>query len=346
MKSKAFGLDIGATTIKVVWLSQEKEGFILSTALTYPAPQKGMLSESPFDHEEMARTIQKIIQNGKIDAKYVNIALPENQVYTRVIEMPVLSDKELASAIYWEAEQYISVPLNSVTLDWKILKKTNEQVGSKMEVLLVGAPTAIIDKYQKIVSMAGLSINSLESEILSAVRALMFLPKDSQAAPPTLIVHIGAQSTSMAIVSEGVLTFTYTTMTGGIALNRAIAADFGFSTSVAEEYKKTYGVSNEVFEGKIGKATEPVLLSIISEVKKAVTFYNDKHKDAPIRQLLLSGGTAKLPEIDLFFAKHAGIETIIANPWKVLASGQVPKDILDNAPDYTIAVGLALRDNG
>ena len=36
--------------------------------------------------------------------------------------------------------------------------------------------------------------------------------------------------------------------------------------------------------------------------------------------------------------------TAIANPWKVLASQQMPKEILDNASDYTIAVGLAMKD--
>jgi Tfp pilus assembly PilM family ATPase len=64
----------------------------------------------------------------------------------------------------------------------------------------------------------------------------------------------------------------------------------------------------------------------------------------PIRQIILSGGTAKLPGIELFFVSNAGIETAIANPWKVLASQQIPKDVLDNGSDYAIAVGLAMKD--
>ena len=97
--------------------------------------------------------------------------------------------------------------------------------------------------------------------------------------------------------------------------------------------------------GKIGKATEPILNSILSEVKKSLAFYTQKYKeDTPIRQIILSGGTAKLPGIGIFFANNSGIETAIANPWKNLASQSIPKEILDNGPDYTIAVGLAMRD--
>lgn len=346
MKIKPFGLDIGITTMKAVWFSEGKDGLLLNSSAILPTPPKGMISESPIDQEEMAKGIRKIVEEAKITTPYVNAALPENQVYTRILEMPPLSDKELSSAIYWEVEQYIPVPLTSLTVDWKVLKRPANQEEGKMEVLLVGAPIALIDKYQKIFSMAGLSISSLETEVLSVVRALVPRVKQGNSSfPNSLIVHLGAVSTSLAIVRSGTIVFTYSISTGGSSINRAIAADFGFSASQAEEYKKAYGVSQDSLDGKIGKAATPILMSIITEIKKALAFYSEKYKnDFPIAQILLSGGTAKLPGIDLFFAKNLGIESAIANPWLVLSNQQVPKDILENAPDYTIAVGLAQKD--
>ncbi|MBI2074542.1 MAG: type IV pilus assembly protein PilM [Candidatus Levybacteria bacterium] len=342
MKYNPFGLDIGANSIKAVWLSEQKSGYQLLAALTLPTPSKGMLSESPLDQEEMVQAIKKIVTDGKITSQYVNIALPENQVYTRVLEMPILSDKELSSAIYWEAEQYIPVPLQNVTLDWKVLQRPANSSGeTKMEVFLVGAPTSLIDKYQKVLMMSGLTISSIETEIISIIRALA----SSNKFPNSLILNIGAVSTSLAIIKENVIVFTYSISIGGIAINRAIATDFGFTMSQAEEYKRAYGISQDTLGGKIGQATAPVITSIVVEVKKALALYNEKYKDAaPIQQILLCGGTAKLPGIDLFFAKNCGVETVIANPWNILASQQVPKEILDNAVDYTIAVGLAMRN--
>lgn len=339
---KPFGLDIGATTVKLVWLSKEPKGFILKSALIVPATTKGMLSESPLDEEEMAQSIKKAVAQAGIESQYVNIALAENQVYTKVLEMPVLSDKELSSAIYWEAEQYIPVPIANVTLAWNILRKP-EKAGStdKMQVLMVGAPTNMINKFQRILGMAGIIISSMETEILSTIRSLVI----GENFPPTIIISIGAVSTSLAIVRQGIMVFTYSMPIGGSAINRAIATDYGLTPQQAEEYKKVYGVSGKSLGGKVGKATEPILESIIIEVRKSLAFYTQKYKDEdPIRQILLSGGTAKLPGIDLYFANHAGIETAIANPWKALASQDVPKEILDNASDYTIAAGLAMRD--
>ena len=349
MKNKSFGLDIGATTIKAVWLSWQNNGFLFKSASTLPAPIKGILSESPLDQDEMAKAIRKlVIESAKITTPYVNVSLPENQVYTRIIEMPVLSDKELSSAIYWEAEQHIPVPLTTVTLDWRVLKRPeNQKDDPKMAVLLVGAPTMLIDKYEKILSIAGLAITSIETEILSVIRALIFPFSQGGADnfPNSLIVNIGAVSTSFAIVKKGIIVFTYAIATGGTAINRAISTDFGFSVLQAEEYKKTYGVSQEFSGGKIGQTTMPILMSIISEIKKSLAFYGEKYKnEEPVRQIILTGGTAKLPGISAYFAKQCGIEAVVGNPWNALSSQEVPKEILDNAPDYTIAAGLAMRD--
>lgn len=342
MKALPFGLDIGASTIKVVWFAKENDTFFLQAASTSPLFVKGMQSDSPFDQEQMAHTIKDILKNAKITTPYVNIAIPENQVYTKVLDMPVLSDKELASAIYWEAEQYIPVPLTSVTIDWKVLSKPQQvTTGETMQVLLVGAPSALIDRYEKVLTLASLTINAVETEILAVVRALV----TDDTFPNSLLVHVGAISTLLAIIKDSTIVFTYFVPVGGTAISRAIATDFGFTMTQAEEYKKTYGYSSKTFGGKIGKATEPILFTILTEVKKALGLYKDKYKtDSSIQQILLSGGGAKLPGLDIFFTQNCGIETAIVTPWKVLKNQQLPPDMLKSAPDYAVAIGLAMRD--
>ena len=73
-------------------------------------------------------------------------------------------------------------------------------------------------------------------------------------------------------------------------------------------------------------------------------YYSEKNKNSNVEQIILSGETAKLPGIDIFFADRSGIETVIGNPWKSINSGNIPKEILTNAPAYSIAVGLALKE--
>ncbi|MDQ5901163.1 MAG: Type pilus assembly protein PilM [Patescibacteria group bacterium] len=338
-----FGLDIGATSMKIVSLIKDKRGFSLQSCLTTVTPAKGIMSESPFDQQEMAQAIQRLIVDARISTKLVNVALPENQVFTKVIDMPVLSDKELSSAIYWEAEQHIPAPLPTMTIDYKILQKDEKnQVDPKMQVLLVGAPTSLIRRYQSILEMAGLSINIVETEVLSVVRSLSPVNRSEV----FLIVSIGALSTSLAILKNNILVFSYTIPLGGLAMDRSIASNFGFTPSQAEEYKKVYGIADQSLGGKISQALEPILASMATEVKKAITYYTEKNKnDNQISQIILTGGSSLLPGLDIFFVKTCGIETVIGNPWKNVPVLNVPDTLMEQGPRFGVSVGLAMREN-
>lgn len=342
MKNVIFGLDIGITTMRVSWLATDKKNIKYLSSFSSPTPSKGMASESPFDHQEMAAAINKLVIEAKISTNNVSVALPENRVYTKVIDMPNLTEKELSSAIYWEAEQYIPAPLETMTLDWSILRKPkNEDPANKMQVLLVAAPVQIIKRYQAILELAGLSIAGIETEILSVMRSVVA----DEHFPTSLIMNIGALSTSLSIIQGGSIAFTYIIPLGGIALTRAIASDFGFAMPQAEEYKKSYGLLDKDFGGKISNAIQPVLSSIAAEVKKAINFYNDKYKnDSPIVQLVLTGGTASLAGISSYFVQSVGVETVIGNPWKLLNIQGVPQDMELRGPEFAVSIGLALKE--
>lgn len=341
VKNNVFGLDIGSTSIKVAWVNDEKDTLTYNSALSVPALSKGMQSESPFDQQEMAQIINKLVIDAKITTNNVNIALPESHVYTKVIEMPLLSESELSSAIYWEAEQYIPAPLDTVTLAWSKLRELKGILPEeRMQVLLVAAPKELIKKYQAVLDLAGLTVVSVETEILSVIRSIV----SGENFPISLLMNVGAMSTSLCIVQNGIIVFNYSIPLGGVSLTRAIAADFGLSPMQAEEYKRTYGLSDKNFGGKVKRAIEPILTSLLTEVKKAVAFYNEKYKgEAPISQILLTGGGANLPGLGLYFAQNIGIETLIANPWQMLNVKNVPQDIESVGAEYSIALGLALK---
>ena len=35
---------------------------------------------------------------------------------------------------------------------------------------------------------------------------------------------------------------------------------------------------------------------------------------------------------------------MVANPWKIFANQKIPAELLNGSSDYTIALGLAMRD--
>lgn len=334
------GLDIGSHSIKLVEIGRRKDEAILLAAGSIPTPPKAILAINPEDLESIATVVKKLWKETGAQTKNVNIALPESQVFTRVIEVPQLSDRELTSAIKWEAEQYIPLPLDQVTVDFTILREARETGTNKMEVLLVASPKTLVEKYVTILELAELTPVAVETEIIAAARSLI---RSTGSVRTVMIVSLGAQTTDLAILRNGIFSFTRSISSGGEALSRAVAQAFGFEISQAEEFKKTYGIEKDKLEGKLLTAVSPIMDTIISEMKRAIAYYQEKYKDENIGVAIISGGTAKVPGMVVYMAEKLGVEVQLANPW--LGIVRDPRfHVLDTeGPVFSVAVGLAFR---
>lgn len=335
------GLDIGSHTIKLIELGKDAGGITLLAGGSVATPPKALTSTSPADYQAVAAAIRQLIKDTGARSQEVNIALPESQVFTRVIEMPQLSARELSSAIQWEAEQYIPLPLDQVNMDFTVLRESKETGTNMMEVLLVASPKALLERYLSILELADLTILSAETEIIAASRSLA---RAAANVKTVLVVSLGAQTTDLAILRGGVLAFTRSISSGGEALSRALVQGLDFNPTQAEEFKKTYGLEQDKLEGKIVSAVKPIMDTIIGEMKRAVVFYQEKHKQERIETIILSGGTAKLPGMVVYIAQSMGLEAQLANPWVGIRRDERFRVLEGEGVTFAVAVGLALRE--
>lgn len=336
----SFGLDIGANSIKAVQLKPEKGRYrLLAFGMTsLPA---SLQSESSADQKAIAEAIKKLLLDIGITVKRAVLALPESQVFSRVIEVPPLSEAELKSAIKWEAEQYIPIPIEEANLDYQIIRTPPKgATGKKMEVFLVAAPKNFVEKYLRILKIADLQPLALETELISICRALVGQAKEEK---HNLVINIGSLSSDLAITRGDQIVHTRSIPTGGNALARAVARDLDLEVSQAEEYKKSYGLGEKQLEGKVKAAIKPIFDVVINEIKKAIIFYQEKEK-VKLENVLLSGGTAKLPGVVPYLANSLGIGVQIGDPLTNVICEETQKtELVDDAPFYTTAVGLAMK---
>lgn len=333
------GIDIGSKTIKMIELSSEGNSWSLNASgvIGY----QGVSPDHAKDEVELAslaQAIKKLHQEANISSKEVVVALPESQVFTRTIKFPPLTDQEIASAVKWEAEQYIPIPIAEAVVQHQIIERKENVTPPEVVVLLVAAPRKLVETYVKVLQMAGLTTIAVETELVSLTRAL------APATQTVLLVDFGARSTDIAIAKNGQLTFSRTIPTAGEAFTRAVAQTLGVEMPQAEEYKKTYGLSGGQLEGKIKGALDPVFGIVIDEMRKAIHFYESEEKGEAPRSIILSGGTSGMPEALPLISKMMGVEVVIGNPFsRVSVSPQTMKTLAPYAPLYSIAVGLALR---
>lgn len=334
------GLDIGIQTIKAVQLSREKNKNALLAAGYIPTPGRTVNATETMEEQALASSINRLVRDMKVSTTEVSASLPSSKVVTRVIEIPAMKESELATGIQWEAEQYIPWPLAKVKLDYAIID--TDMRSQKMKVLLVAAPLALIEKYMRIVSTAGLIPVAFETEILAIARSIA---ETFQTLSNLLIVSIGAATTDIALLHDHTLVYTKSYPIGGITLTRAISDELGFEIAQAEEYKKTYGLEEDKLEGKIAKIIMPFFTNITQEMEKTVAYFKGQYPGEELVSSILTGGTARLPGLVLSITRNLGIDSQTANPFLNLAvDPNVLSVVTPDASLYTAAVGLALKD--
>ncbi|MCL5783883.1 MAG: pilus assembly protein PilM [Patescibacteria group bacterium] len=335
------GLDIGSSSIKVVVLAHKGKQPKLISFGSIPSPSPGIVSDAEADLEAEAKAIKSLVTSAKIPNSSVVISLPESRIFTRVIsDLPFLSDDELASSIRYSAEEFVPLPTDQVNLYWQVIGRSKEK--NNTIVFVVASPKNTVKKYLHVLELAKLKPLALETDLIAVTRALV---GSNPFAPTTLIVQLGAGSTDFAVVSKGIILLTRSIGTGGVALTRVISQYLNFDSPQAEEYKKVYGLMEDQLGGKIFQALKPLMDVITSEAKRVIQAFQTKNPQNPIKRAVLTGGGAKLPGLVIYFANSLGLEIQEADPWYFIEKDpSLGSKLAADAPQYTVAVGLALRD--
>lgn len=332
-----FGLDIGRTFIKVAQVDVSGGKKVLVAASIAPTPGGGIQSESPVDLSRVSDVIKSVVEQAKIETDRCAISLIESQVVTRLIQLPNLTDKELAAAINWEAEQYVPLPIKDVILQYKIVNRPQAANG-KMDVLLIAAPKRVVQKYLNIVKGANLRADVVETESAALARSLT-----RSTDPVTIIVSMGALSTELVITQNSSVLFTRSIASGGYTLTRAIMAEFNLPQKQAEDYKHSYGILEDKLSGKVAAVLKPILDIIISEILKALEFAKSHVENSQVTRVVICGGGAFLPGLSEFLVERTSLEVSLGDPWVDFEKTGLVTKLAGQGSVYAVSCGLAMR---
>lgn len=334
-----FGLDLSDSSIKIAQAIKFNNDFELEAFGEVKTPVS-FQNENKDSEVILINAIKKLIKDSQIHNKYVYISLPETSIYSSVIQMPVLSDTELDTALKFEAEQYIPIPLNEVSLQSQILyKPEKDEKGKKMDVLIVAAKKTILDRVIRICEQAEISPIVVENSLLSSIRSL-----EAQIGQNSLLIDCGDTSTNIAIIQDGVLKQISSINIGGQALTRSIMQNLAIPEQQAKQYKHAYGLENDLLEGKIARSLAKPIENITNHIIKNIRFANNLDESHPIAQVILTGGTSLLPNFSQYLVEQLNLEVNLANPLVNCRNTNLPEQLLSSAPRFSSVIGLAIRD--
>jgi len=365
LKPKAFGLDISDLSLKIVEL-KKKRGVPSLSSFGEENIRPGIIKKGEIEKEddlvEIIKAAMDKVQGKRIKTKYVVTSLPEEKAFFQVIQMPKIPPEDLKSAVIYEAENYIPLPIESVYLDFQVIPPLHNHLGH-FDVLIAAMPKQTIDSYVSSLKKAGLEPIALEIESLAIIRALI---KNETTTAPVLLIDFGATRTSFIIFSGHSLRFTSSIAVSSEHFTEIISKTLGVDFIEAKKLKIKYGLEEKIKlkiksegsnikkeRGKIFEALIPVLVDLIQQIKKHLYYYQTHatHEHLPpgenrVSKILLCGGGANLKGLPEFLSSELKLPVELGNPWiNILSKGQknISKFPQKETLRYATALGLALR---
>jgi len=337
------GLNVGRQNIRAVEIDKKRDKIILTNFGLIKNPKFSLDPKTKEDTKLMSSALQDFFSDTEFTTSNISLGINETNVFMRIISLPIMSDKELKSSIKYEAEQYIPLPLDQISLSYQKIEKDPDERG-KMKVQIVAARKDFLKKYIEILRKSKLVAKAIEPGTIALGRVL----GDTSTAPSgTMILDMGYSSTLIIVCYGGYVRFTRAVPIGGNAITKTLQQELNLDQQQAEEYKKVYGLDPFQGDGKVADVIKPIVDNLILEVKRAHVFFTNHNTSANIKRVVLSGGTALMPNLLSYIADKLDLEVVLANPLNgIEVSPKLKKRksvLIENASAFSTAIGLALR---
>ncbi|HXC46276.1 MAG TPA: type IV pilus assembly protein PilM [Solirubrobacteraceae bacterium] len=190
-----------------------------------PLPPDTMREGEVLDGTALADTLREMFREAKLD-KRVRIGVANQRTVLRTLELPPLTDrKELATAVRFQAEDQVPMPLDNAVLDFHPLGVIDTPAGPRQRVIVVAAQRDMVERLIAAVRAAGLRPEGVDLSAFALIRSLHRADEDH--AGRVLYLNVGGL-TNMAIAEGTVCRFTRV-IGGGL---ESMAADIAERNSI------------------------------------------------------------------------------------------------------------------
>ncbi|MCE1248992.1 MAG: pilus assembly protein PilM [Firmicutes bacterium] len=334
-KLAVLGLDIGTHSIKTAVVNPDNKKIEYLDECKILEGRK-FLEDAATD-EALKDLVKMTVEKAKSSNSKYDLALAGSVhgpgIICRYMDMPKLSDKELALAVPSAAHKLIPFSLNDIVLNYVKIPPLNHSKDTT-GILFFAIHKDQVETHKFLIKNCGMKEERLEIPALALARELMAnnsLPSDRFYA----IVNIGFKYTHVIVVRNG---FPYYARDFAIAsgdFTHAFQMWKQNSWNEAEQEKLNYDVMLKEI------ALEPFLSNWETEIRKALKFFVTQFNNSNIllEKIFLTGGSS------VFGGLSSRLESFISLPVETdsLKKLKPDKNIeISNINKYKSAIGLSL----
>ncbi|HEY2770037.1 MAG TPA: type IV pilus assembly protein PilM [Solirubrobacteraceae bacterium] len=306
------GLDIEPGYVAAV---ESRSGQVtVERAASAPLPPGTVRDGEVQDVEALAEALRTLFSEHKL-SKRVRLGVANQRIVMRTIDLPPLdSAKDIASAVRFQAQEHIPMPLEQAVLEHQSMGRVETPDGTRTRVIVVAARRDMIERLLDAAKKAGLRPQGIDLSAFAMIRAL----HRPGAGGASLYLSVGGL-TNIAVAVETTCVFTRVIAHGTDAMAGELAERRGLTLEHAHGWLGHVGLQDPVeeIEGDAEIVTEArAVLSdgvrrIAGEVRNSLDFHTTQGDSIAPERAVLTGAALSIPG----FAEALGTE--IALPLEV-----------------------------
>jgi type IV pilus assembly protein PilM len=244
------------------------------------------------DVDTLAEVLRNLFAEHKLGRR-VRLGVANQRIVMRTLDLPPLRDaKEIASAVRFQAQEHIPMPLEQAVLEHHSLGIVDTPDGPRTRVVLVAARRDMIDGLLAAIRSAGLRPEGIDLSAFAMIRAL-YRPGRAGA---TLYVSVGGM-TNLAVAVGTTCVFTRVVAHGTEAMAGELAERRGLTLEHARGWLTHVGLlmPTDDLEGDAEVIVEArsVLTEgirrISDEIRNSLDFYRVQLGATEVQSAVLTG---------------------------------------------------------
>jgi type IV pilus assembly protein PilM len=349
-KQSYVGIDIGHFAVKAVQVERVPTGWRITRSGSAATPPDAVKESVVVDPEAVGEVIRQLLRETNINASAANIAVAGGTVVVRNVRIPKMPEATLRKSIKYEAGRYVPNSVEDSYIEFEVIGDVDE---TQMEVLIVAAPKDVVESRIKACEAAGLEVEAVDVEPFAAYRSLIESDPNHDYSDKTVaLVDIGAFTTSMSVISNGVFSMTRSLPQGSHTLTEALKNYFKLSQDDAEAGKaqldmRELASATGPQENPPLRVVQPHLDDLIREIRRSLNYYQSQQTEGAqgksVDTVLISGGGSKMTGLAEYVSHKLALPAkclgVLDNPRFVWAEPEEAGKGLDLA----VASGLAMR---
>jgi type IV pilus assembly protein PilM len=296
------------------------------------------------DPDALGEVLKTLFAEHNLSSR-VRIGLANQRIVMRTIDLPPITDeKQLASAIRFQAQEHIAMPLEQAVLEHQSLGLVGTADGPRSRVVLVAARRDMVNRLLAATRIAGLRVEGIDLAAFALIRALH---QTTDGETQLAYVNLGSM-TNLAVASDKQCLFTRVLPVGFDAMVEDLSSRRALTSEHSAGWLRHVGLSAPLdeIEGQpeIVHTSREVLLDgvgrVAAEIRATLDFYASQTGNAVTERAIITGPGASIAGM----AEHLAIDLGMPVEMRVVSEGEANAFNGVDPAQLSVAAGLTTTE--